>query len=64
MHEYWRYLAKRSTVPILSPAVVSAKFAEMCIEIGLAHSKKAFPSPLKLHDDWIKSMVSQAISDR
>ena len=64
MHEYWSFLAKRSLVPILSPAVVSAKFAEMCIEIGLTHSKKAFPAPLKLHDDWIKRMVSQATSDR
>jgi Asp/Glu/hydantoin racemase len=64
MHEYWSYLAKQSTVPILSPAITSTKFAEMCIELGLAHSKKAFPSPIRLHDDWISKMASQASTDR
>jgi allantoin racemase len=34
-------------VPVLNPAAVALKTAELFVRLGLRHSKKAYPSPPK-----------------
>lgn len=50
MHQSHAYLASRLPVPVLNPGVVAYKMCELFLDLGLAHSKKAFPSPEALKD--------------
>lgn len=50
MHQSHAYLASRLPVPVLNPGVVAYKMCELFLDLGLAHSKKAFPSPETLKD--------------
>ena len=50
MHQSHAYLASRLPVPVLNPGVVAYKMCELFLDLGLAHSKKAFPSPESLKD--------------
>ncbi|TXG94151.1 MAG: hydrogenase expression protein HupH, partial [Zoogloea sp.] len=45
MHQSHAYLASRLPVPVLNPGVVAYKMCELFLDLGIAHSKKAFPSP-------------------
>ena len=45
MHQSAAYLAAELPVPVLNPGQVAWKQLELLIGLGLAHSKKAFPSP-------------------
>lgn len=45
MHQSAAYLASELPIPVLNPGQVAYKTLEMLIGLGLAHSKKAFPSP-------------------
>ena len=45
MHQSARYLAGELPVPVLNPGQVAWKMLEAQLELGLAHSKKAFPAP-------------------
>ncbi len=45
MHQSAGYLASVLPVPVINPGVVAWKTAEMLVELGLTHSKKAFPAP-------------------
>lgn len=45
MHQSHAFLAKNLSVPILNPGQVSLKFCQTLLELGLSHSKKAYPSP-------------------
>ena len=51
MHQSHAYLAERLPVPVLNPGVIAYKQCEMLLELGLAHSKHAYPSPENLQDD-------------
>lgn len=50
MHQSHAWLAKKLPVPVINPGVVSYKLCEMFLDLGLAHSKHAFPSPETLKD--------------
>ena len=50
MHQSHAYLASRLPVPVLNPGVVAYKMCELFLDLGIAHSKKAFPSPEALKD--------------
>ncbi|WP_374477191.1 aspartate/glutamate racemase family protein [Zoogloea sp.] len=45
MHQSHAYLASRLPVPVLNPGVVAYKMCELFLDLGIAHSKKAFPAP-------------------
>ncbi len=50
MHQSHKYLAERLPVPVINPGLVAYKLCEMFLELGLAHSKHAWPSPETLQD--------------
>lgn len=50
MHQSHRYLAEQLEVPVLNPGVIAYKQCELLLELGLSHSKKAFPAPETLKD--------------
>ena len=45
MHQSHEYLGRHLNVPVLNPGVVAYKYCEMLLDLGLCHSKTAFPSP-------------------
>ncbi|MCB2046878.1 MAG: hydrogenase expression protein HupH [Novosphingobium sp.] len=45
MHQSAEFLASNMPIPVLNPGQIAYKMLELQIELGLAHSKKAFPSP-------------------
>jgi len=51
MHQSHQYLAERLEVPVVNPGVVAYKLCEMFLELGLSHSKAAYPSPERLQDE-------------
>ncbi|WP_322061829.1 aspartate/glutamate racemase family protein [Paraburkholderia sp. J63] len=50
MHQSHAYLASRLPVPVLNPGVIAYKMCEMFLDLGLAHSAKAYPPPEVLKD--------------
>ena len=50
MHQSHAYLASRLPVPVLNPGVIAYKLCEIFLDLGLCHSKKAYPSPETLKD--------------
>ena len=51
MHQSHAYLQERLPVPVLNPGVIAYKLCEMYLDLGLSHSKKAFPNPENIQDD-------------
>ena len=45
MHQSARYLDDVLPIPVINPGQVAYKFLETMLELGLTHSKKAFPAP-------------------
>jgi allantoin racemase len=45
MHQSHSFLAERLPVPVLNPGQISFKTCQTLLELGLSHSKKAYPSP-------------------
>lgn len=58
MHQSSKYLSENLPVPVLNPGVVSYKICEMLVELGLSHSKKAFPSPTDPKDEMLMKMLA------
>lgn len=50
MHQSHAYLASKLPVPVINPGVIAYKLCEMFLDLGLCHSKKAYPSPETLKD--------------
>ena len=50
MHQSHAWLASRLPVPVLNPGVIAYKLCEMFLDLGLTHSKRAYPSPETLKD--------------
>lgn len=53
MHQSHKYLAEKLPIPVVNPGQVAFKICAMMLELGLTHSKKAFPSPEKPKDDQL-----------
>lgn len=51
MHQSHAYLAEHLPVPVINPGVVAYKLCEMLLELGLSHSKVAFPNPDIIQDE-------------
>lgn len=45
MHQSATYLASVLPVPVINPGLICYKLCEVLLDLGLSHSKKAFPSP-------------------
>lgn len=45
MHQSAGWLAANLPVPVINPGLVAYKQAELLVQLGLTHSKKAFPPP-------------------
>ena len=51
MHQSHAYLAENLPVPVLNPGVIAYKQCELLLDLGLSHSKAAFPSPESIKDN-------------
>lgn len=45
MHQSARWLADNLPIPVINPGLTAYKQAELLVQLGLSHSKKAFPAP-------------------
>jgi allantoin racemase len=45
MHQSASWLAAELPVPVINPGLVAYKQAELLVQLGLTHSKQAFPAP-------------------
>ena len=57
MHQAGDYMAKHLPAPVVNPGPVGIKVAEMLVQLGLSHSKVAFPSPSTIIDDRFFSLA-------
>jgi allantoin racemase len=53
MHQSAAWLADQLPIPVINPGLVAYKQAELLVQLGLSHSKKAFPSPEVMNDPGI-----------
>tara|TARA_B100000676_G_C17997489_1_gene798769 strand:+ start:251 stop:664 length:414 start_codon:yes stop_codon:yes gene_type:complete len=51
MHQSHNYLVSKLEVPILNPGLIALKVCENLVELGIAHSKVAYPGPEVISDD-------------
>lgn len=51
MHQSHKFLARQLPVPVINPGLVAYKLCEMFLELGLTHSKRAWPAPETIQDD-------------
>jgi allantoin racemase len=58
MHQAGLYLAEHLPVPVINPGPVAIKMVETIRQLGLCHSKVAYPSPAVLQDDRFFSLPS------
>lgn len=54
MHQSHSYLKDRLEVPILNPGVVAFKLCETLLDLGLMHSRRAYPTPQTFDDDLLR----------
>ena len=45
MHQSHAYLARHLPVPVLNPGLIAYKMCEVLLDLGMCHSKIAYPSP-------------------
>lgn len=45
MHQSARWLADNLPIPVINPGLIAYKQAELLVQLGLSHSKQAFPAP-------------------
>lgn len=50
MHQSHAYLVENLPVPVLNPGVIAYKQCELWLDLGLRHSKTAYPSPERTKD--------------
>jgi allantoin racemase len=53
MHQSASWLSANLPIPVINPGLVAYKQAELLVQLGLTHSKKAFPAPGVLNDAGI-----------
>ncbi len=55
MHQSASYLQEKLPIPVINPGLIAYKFLEVFLQLGLSHSKRAFPAPEVFNDAGIKS---------
>ena len=58
MHQSHGHLVSALPVPVLNPGLISLKICEMLLDLGMAHSRKAYPGPEVLNDDVVSAAPS------
>jgi allantoin racemase len=58
MHQAGDFMAEHLPAPVINPGPVAIKVAEMLVQLGLSHSKVAFPSPGTIIDDRFFSLAT------
>jgi allantoin racemase len=58
MHQAGDYMAAHLAAPVINPGPVGIKMAETLVQLGLSHSKVAFPAPSANVDDRYFSLAS------
>ena len=57
MYQAAALMSRHSPVPAVNPGPVALKMAELLVQLGLAHSKLAFPSPTVNQDEKFFSLL-------
>jgi allantoin racemase len=57
MHQAGDYMSAHLPAPVVNPGPVAIKLTESLVELGLRHSKVAFPSPSTIIDDRFFSLA-------
>ena len=57
MHQAGDYMSAHLPAPVINPGPVAIKMAETIVELGLSHSKVAFPTPPVIQDEKFFSLV-------
>lgn len=60
MHQAHAHLAKNLPVPVINPGPLTYKLAEMVLELGLTHSRAAYPKPRVPKVAMIQAMMAAA----
>ena len=58
MHQAGDYMAAHLPAPVINPGPVAIKLTESLVQLGLSHSKVAFPSPSSIIDDRFFSLAA------
>jgi allantoin racemase len=58
MHQSVEHLRQALGVPVISPGLLSIKLAEVLVQLGLSHSKRAYQSPEVLQDEKLHSLMA------
>jgi allantoin racemase len=61
MHQAGDYMNAHLEAPVINPGPVAIKIAEMVVQLGLSHSKVAFPSPATIQDEKFFSLVGAEV---
>jgi len=57
MHQSVDFLQDELPVPVMNPGLISYKLAELLIDLGLSHSKEAYPTPEVPMDEKLHAML-------
>lgn len=57
MHQSHKYLEQKLSVPVINPGVTAYKMCEVFLELGLTHSKVAYPTPEVIKDEIFHSIA-------
>jgi allantoin racemase len=58
MHQAAGYLARELPVPVVSPGLWAYKIAEALVQLGMSHSRIAYPVPATLQDELWAALPS------
>src|ERR671934_1367976 len=61
MHQAGDYMAAHLPAPVINPGPVAIKLTESFVQLGLTHSKVAFPSPATIIDDRYFSLAGAGV---
>jgi Asp/Glu/hydantoin racemase len=61
MHQAGDYMAAHLPAPVINPGPVAIKLTESLVQLGLSHSKVAFPSPSSIIDDRFFSLAAASV---
>ena len=57
MHQAGAFLAGHLPVPVINPGPVAIKITESIVQLGLSHSKAAYPPPTSVQDEKFFSLI-------